>query len=130
MNAYRQVYKMYIVFIVLKFEMVASSQNLTTCRNTTLFSWRNGFKVNSLYSFESYISFSISECAQVCLRRKICKSANFLTHDSACQLNAAAVSSLTIVYDLEAKYIDRDEIFSVSIDVDILILYWNVLFIQ
>ena len=105
----------YFVIVVLFFEFIQTSQNLGTCRNGFTLRWIGGIKVNSLYTFESPVSFTSAECAELCYRRKQCKSANFLASNKTCQLNSIAISSLTTVYDEDAYYIGKENMFSVSI---------------
>ena len=74
-----------------------------------------GVKVNSLYAFESLVLMSTYGCAELCHRRKLCKSANFLTDKNICQLNTAMLSNVSVVTDDNAHYIQKISTQSVCI---------------
>ena len=74
-----------------------------------------GVKVNSLYAFESLLLMSTYGCAELCHRRKLCKSANFLTDRNICQLNTEILSNISAVTDDNAQHIRKISTQSVCI---------------
>ena len=93
---------------------VMAMDNTRGCQGTLILPTKTGVKVNPLYVFESVVSWNIYECAKLCSRRSICKSANFLMNLGVCQLSAALLTNTTSINDANSQHIDIDSIENVS----------------
>ena len=105
-----------ILMIVLLFDFVIAKENVKTCRESIVIPATKGIRINSLYVFESIAVRTLYQCSELCQRRKICRSANFMADEQRCHLNAVILSNVTAVHDTSAQYIGNDAKDSVSID--------------
>ena len=104
----------YIFIALLHCHAITARDKTGRCQASLPLPTRTGVKVNSLYVFESMVSGNIYECAKLCFRRSICKSANFLLNSGVCQLSATLLTNMTSVDDANSQHIDRDSIGKVS----------------
>ena len=88
--------------------------NMINCSNRIGFRVMTGIRVRSLYAFECIAVRTPYECSELCERRKMCKSANFVIDEQRCYLNAVTISNETAVKNTSAEYIEKGAIDSVS----------------
>ena len=99
------------VFILLSgllFDFVKAFENAKVCRSSMVIPIIKGARVNSVYAFESIAIHAIHECMELCQRRKICKSANFMADERKCHLNAVIMTNATGVSHVSAEYMEKD----------------------
>ena len=94
--------------------VAASFSNIKTCNNIMDLPVTNGIKLQSLYAFESLTSHTVFECAELCIRRTLCRSANFLSDKRMCELNSVIKTDDIVAVDDNAEYLQKDEMQAVS----------------
>ena len=105
----------FILLSVLLFDLVTALKNAKMCCSSMVIPTIKGVRVNPLYAFESIAVHAIHECRELCQRRKICKSANFMADERKCNLNAVIMTNATGISHASAEYIENDAPDSVSI---------------
>ena len=115
-------------------DFILSSQNFGKCRKSfKTLSMERGLKVDPFYAFESPVSLNVYQCAELCLRRKLCKSSSFLADQDICLLNSVVLSDLNAVNDVNAVYIHKNDneavsIFLLDIVAVALLVYYSILY--
>ena len=104
-----------ILLLVFMCDLLIANDNVKTCYRSTVVPSTKGIRVNSLYAFESIALQTLHKCRELCQRRLICKSANFIAGERKCHLNAVMLSDDTAVLDINAEYIEKDAVDTVSI---------------
>ena len=109
----------FIWLSVLLFDMVTAVEHSNMCRSNVVIPSIKGVRVNSVYAFESIAVNTIHECTELCQRRKICKSANFMADERKCHLNAVIITNATGVSHASSEYIEKDSLDFVSIKIEL-----------
>ena len=105
---------MWVLCSVLLLNSIITKQKLKSSHNIISFPVSKGIRVNYIYAFES-VAVPLYQCSELCKNRKVCKSANFISEEKKCFLNAVIISNHTAVGDLTAVYIEKDNLNYVSV---------------
>ena len=106
----------FLLLSLLVFDLVTAVENSKTCRiaSSVVIPTVKGVRVNSVYAFESIAVHAIRECRELCQKRKICKSADFMADERKCHLNAVIMTNATAVSHASTEYIEKDNLDFVS----------------
>ena len=91
-------------------------QNAGSCPKTMVLPITKGWTVAPIYTFDSLVSYSDYQCAELYLRRKRCRSANFVAEEHVCHLNSVDLSDISINNAVDnARHMSKAIIQTVSI---------------
>ena len=109
-------FSFFILLSVLLFDWLTALENARICRRKMVNPTTKGVRVSSVYAFEFMAVQAIHECRELCQRRKICKSANYIADERKCHLNAVVMTNATGIIHTSAEYIEKDSPDFVSIE--------------